>query len=170
MLCRGRTYQPVSVLVVDDDYYTREATRSLLSRDQRTRVWGVSSSTEETRRLLKSTPPSRHPHVVLHDIHLAEQATGIDAIPEIKELCPKTKILVMSMDREEQVIVQAVKAGADGYVWKNESADGLASAVVETHAGRFVVTRSIAERILGSAVDLHGTPPRSSPSSTGTAR
>jgi DNA-binding NarL/FixJ family response regulator len=152
----GSTYQPISVLVVDDDYYTREATRSLLSRDQRTRLWGVSSSTDETRRLLKSTTPSRHPHVVLHDIHLAESCTGIDAIPEIKEMCPKTRVLVMSMDRTEDVIVRAVQAGADGYIWKNESADGLASAVVETAAGRFVVTRSIAERILGSAVDLHG--------------
>ena len=100
----GSTYQPISVLVVDDDYYAREATRSLLSRDRRTRVWGCSASTDETRRLLESTPAARHPHVVLHDIHLGEQATGIDAIPEIKELCPKTKVLVMSMDRGEDVI------------------------------------------------------------------
>jgi len=149
--------QPIRVLVVDDDYYAREATRVLLSRDKRTRVWGVSSSVAETQQLLSTNRPPAHPDVVLQDVHMTEGAhAGIAAIPSIKQLSPEVKVLVMSMDRDEDVIVSAVKAGADGYVWKNESADGIASAVVETAAGHFVVTRSVAERILGSAVDLHG--------------
>jgi len=149
--------QPIRVLVVDDDYYAREATRVLLSRDRRTRVWGVASSVAETQQLLTDSRPPAHPDVVLQDVHMTEGAhAGVDAIPGIKQLSPNAKILVMSMDRDEDVIVSAVQAGADGYVWKNESADGIASAVVETAAGRFVVTRSVAERILGSAVDLHG--------------
>jgi len=149
--------EPVRVLIVDDDYYAREATRALLSRDRRTRVWGVSASNDETTRLLSDAVPAFQPDVVLLDIHMTEgPRAGIEAIPSVKALAPSAKILVMSMDRTEDVVMDAILAGADGYVWKNESADGIASAVVETAAGRFVVTRSIAERLLGSAVDLHG--------------
>jgi DNA-binding NarL/FixJ family response regulator len=149
--------EAIRVLVVDDDYYAREATRVLLSRDKRTRVWGVSGSVAETHSLLSESRPPSHPDVVLQDVHMTEgPRAGIEAIPAIKGLSPSARILVMSMDRDEDVIVSAIQAGADGYVWKNESADGIASAVVETAAGRFVVTRSVAERILGSAVDLHG--------------
>jgi two-component system response regulator DevR len=149
--------EPIRVLIVDDDYYAREATRVLLSRDRRTRVWGVSASNQETTRLLSDAAPALRPEVILHDIHMTEgPRAGIDAIPAIKTLVPSARILIMSMDSSEDVIMDAILAGADGYVWKNESADGIASAVVETAAGRFVVTRSIAERLLGSAVDLHG--------------
>jgi DNA-binding NarL/FixJ family response regulator len=153
----GTSCEPVRVLIVDDDYYAREATRALLSRDRRTRVWGVSASNQETDRLLRESAPAFHPDVILHDVHMTEgPRAGIEAIPGIKALAPSAKILIMSMDCAEDVIMDAIVAGADGYVWKNESADGLASAIVETAAGRFVVTRSIAERLLGSAVDLHG--------------
>ena len=149
--------EPIRVLIVDDDYYAREATRALLSHDRRTRVWGTSETNAETVRLLSEAAPALHPDVVLHDVHMTEgPRAGIEAIPVIKSLSPSAKILIMSMDREEEVIIDAIVAGADGYVWKNESADGLSSAVVECAAGRFVVTRSVAEKLLGSAVDLHG--------------
>jgi len=152
----GTTQQPVRVLVVDDDYYAREATRALLSHDRRTRVWGVSSANDETRALLTSGGPLL-PDVILQDVHMTEgPCAGIDAIPMLREHAPGARILIVSMDRSEPIIFAAIRAGADGYVWKNESADGIATAVVETHAGRFVVTRSVAERILGSAIELHG--------------
>lgn len=152
----GATPEPVRVLVVDDDYYAREATRVLLSRDRRTRVWGISSAHHETTGLLINAPKSP-PHVILQDVRLAEgPRAGIEAIPELKRLCPPAKVLMMSMDTDEEVVTGAIRNGADGYVWKNESADGIATAVVDTAAGRFVVTRSIAQQLLGSAVDLHG--------------
>jgi DNA-binding NarL/FixJ family response regulator len=149
--------EPVRVLVVDDDYYAREATRVLLSRDRRTRIWGLASTLEEGEKLLTDTSVRFAPHVILQDIHLTEgPRAGISAIITWKGLCPDAKVLVMSMDCEEDVVVEAIRAGADGYVWKNESADGIATAVVQTADGRFVVTRSVAERLLGSAVDLQG--------------
>ena len=149
--------ESVRVLVVDDDYYAREATRVLLSRDKRTRVWGMASTLEEAEKLLAGVAGNFAPHVILQDVRMAEgERAGISAIPRWKGLCPSSKVLIMSMDCEEEVVVDAIRVGADGYVWKNESADGIATAVVQTAAGRFVVTRSVAERLLGSAVDLHG--------------
>ena len=151
------TREPVRVLVVDDDYYAREATRALLSRDKRTRVWGMASTLEETSHLLSRNAPKCPPHVVLQDIRMTEgPRAGISAIPAIKQACPSAKILIMSMDCDEDVVLSAVRAGADGYVWKNESADGIATAVVRTAEGHFVVTRSVAERLLGSSADLSG--------------
>jgi two-component system response regulator NreC len=153
----GAMREPVRVLVVDDDYYAREATRVLLSRDKRTRMWAVSSSLKETEALLSEATPQFGPHVILQDIHMTEGPdAGILAIPQVKRLYPSAKVLVMSIDCSEDVVISAIRAGADGYVWKNESAEGIATAVVETAAGRFVVTRSVAERVLGSALDLHG--------------
>ena len=51
-------------------------------------------------------------------------------------------------------MLAAISAGADGYVWKNESAEGIANAVVGVAEGRFVVTRSVADCLLGKTIEL----------------
>ena len=61
---------------------------------------------------------------------------------------------VFSMTRDDDFILQAIQAGADGYLWKNEAAEGIASAVERVYEGRFVVTKSVAQLILGKVSNL----------------
>lgn len=147
---------PVRTLIVDDDFYAREAMRSLLSRDARTRVWGCAADIAEA---LGEIDARRGcdvmPGVILLDVRLHDREQGgIEGMSKLRDALPGARILVTSISRDEATVVAALSAGGDGYVWKNESADGIADAVARVAQGRFVVTRSIAEELGGRLADL----------------
>ena len=95
------------------------------------------------------------PDLLLVDVRLgADERGGIDAIPTLKALAPGSKVLVTSVSQDESTILDAIRAGADGYVWKNETAEKLVNAIVSVCEGRFVVTSSVAQQILGKTDEL----------------
>jgi DNA-binding NarL/FixJ family response regulator len=63
------------------------------------------------------------------------------------------------MNRDENLILDAMQAGADGYIWKNDAAEGLGSAIERVRQGNFVVTESVARLIFGKISDLLGNRP-----------
>jgi DNA-binding NarL/FixJ family response regulator len=147
----------VRTLIVDDDFYAREALRSLLARDARTRVWGVAADTAEALEQVSAARANSEPlpDVILLDVRLHDRELGgIEGMPGLREALPSTRILVTSISRDEPTVLAAIVAGGDGYVWKNESADGIADAVVRVSEGRFVVTKSIAEKLGDRIADV----------------
>ncbi len=150
--------QPVRVYIVDDDYFVRHATAGLLTKDERTDVLGTADSPAQALSDLKSI--GMPPDVILLDLEYRQtNQSGMDAIPLFKEAFPKAKVLIFSMSRGDDVILAAMRAGADGYIWKNDAAEGLGSAVVRVHEGRFVVTESVARLIFGKVSGLLGERP-----------
>jgi DNA-binding NarL/FixJ family response regulator len=145
---------PYSVLVVDDDYYALDAIQQLLARDTRTRIWASANSIDAAVALLEGeTGPT--PDVILLDVQFGDdRRAGILGLPRIANSAPTAKTLMTSVLRDEDVVLSAIAAGADGYVWKNESGSGIASAIQGVAEGRFVMTPSIAELVLGQADDL----------------
>lgn len=144
----------VRVLIVEDDYYAREAMRNLLAKDRRTHVWGTAEDVDDACNQLRAARAPQ-PDVVLLDVRLGEAVHGgIEGIPSIREASPSSKVLITSVSKDEETVLSAIRAGADGYVWKNESAEGIANAIVGVHEGRFVVTSAIAERLLGKTLEL----------------
>lgn len=142
------------VLIIDDDYYAREAMQALVSRDARTRMWGTADGIEAALTLL-STATGPRPDVIVLDIRLGDdEVGGIVGLPRLKAACPSCRVLVSSIARDDETIRVAMLAGADGYVWKNESTDGIAEAIVRVHEGRVVVSASIADRLLSAVTEL----------------
>ncbi len=147
---------PINVLIVDDDYYARDALRSLVARDTRTRVWGAAESIPAALADIDA-PGDRvpSPDVVLLDVRLAEgEQAGIEGIASIRAHAPAARILVTSVSSDDATVLAAVRAGADGYVWKNETAERIATALVRVAEGRFVLSRSIADRLLETIAAL----------------
>jgi DNA-binding NarL/FixJ family response regulator len=145
----------IRVLIVDDDYYVRQALSTLLGKDQRARVVGEAASPEETIALISRAKGELRPDVILLDVEYKQSVmTGIDAVQEIRQRMPEVRILIFSMTRDDDFILEAIRTGADGYLWKNEAAEGIASAVERVYEGRFVVTKSVAQLILGKISNL----------------
>jgi DNA-binding NarL/FixJ family response regulator len=143
----------IKVMVADDDIYVRQAMEFLMRRHPKIAPMLFASSIYEIWKMLKKakTPPD----VIVLDINFqGTRVTGIDAIEEIKELSPKSKILICSMNIDKGNVMAAIKAGADGFIWKNESGESIIKAVIRLVEGRFVVTQSVAKEMLGQAVEL----------------
>jgi len=154
MAKRGATNSIYSVLIVDDDFYAREAFQSLLARDEHTRVWGAAHSIDAALKALASIDGPA-PDVILLDVHFgSDERAGVRGLPLIAAAAPDARILVTSVLSGESVVLDAIRAGADGYVWKNESGSGIARAVVSVAEGRFVMTPAIAQAVMGEAAAL----------------
>ncbi len=140
----------IQVFIIDDDFFVRQATTSLLTKDDRTEVVGSASSLAEAMKNIKATPD-----VILLDMDLKHaRESGLEAIKPLKENFPDINILIFSVSRDEKLILEAMRAGADGYIWKNDAAEGLGSAIERVHQGNFVVTESVARLIFGKVSDL----------------
>jgi len=142
----------IKVFIIDDDFFVRQATTSLLTKDERTEVIGSASSLTEAFELIEERPD-----IFLLDMDLKHsRESGVDAISPLKKRFPKTNILIFSVSRDETMILKAMQAGADGYIWKNDAAEGLGSAIERVQRGNFVVTESVARLISGKIEDYLG--------------
>jgi DNA-binding NarL/FixJ family response regulator len=88
------------------------------------------------------------PDVVVMDMQLAD-GTGVQATAEVLAVSPTSRVLVLSASDERDDVLEAVKAGATGYLVKSASRSELADAARATAAGRAVFTPSLAGLVLG---------------------
>jgi DNA-binding NarL/FixJ family response regulator len=88
------------------------------------------------------------PDVVVMDMQLTD-GTGVQATAEVLAVSPTSRVLVLSASDERDDVLEAVKAGATGYLVKSASKSELADAVRATAAGRAVFTPSLAGLVLG---------------------
>ncbi len=95
---------------------------------------------------LKALPRSP-PHVLLVDLRLPGMG-GVQLIQELKVLCPEVQCLVLTMYAESDLIFEALKAGACGYLLKRTEPAEIAEAIRQVHAGGSVMTPRIARRVL----------------------
>jgi DNA-binding NarL/FixJ family response regulator len=104
---------------------------------------GVYPSAESA---LKSLPAAR-PDVLLVDLRLPGMS-GVQLIQKLKALCPDVQCLVLTMYAESDLIFEALKAGACGYLLKRTEPAEIAEAIRQVYAGGSVMTPRIARRVL----------------------
>jgi len=104
---------------------------------------GVYSSAEEALQMM----PQRPPDVALVDLRLPGMS-GVELIRKLKACCPNVQCLVLTMYAETDLIFEALKAGACGYLLKRIKPTEIADAIREVYAGGSVMTPRIARRVL----------------------
>ena len=133
----------VRVLVVDDHPIWRDA----VARDLAAAGFEVRASVGEGRQALRIAPGLDCAVAVL-DLHLPD-LSGPELIRGLLEHCPALRILVLSASGEQQDVLDAVKAGASGYLLKSASSSELVDAARRTAAGDAVFTPGLAGLVLG---------------------
>jgi DNA-binding NarL/FixJ family response regulator len=133
----------VSVMVVDDHPIWRDG----VARDLTEHGFEVRATAADADAAVRIARTVR-PDVVLMDLNLG-QTSGVDATREILAALPSTKVLVLSASGEHSDVLEAVKAGASGYLLKSASARELVEAVERTAAGNPVFTAGLAGLVLG---------------------
>ncbi|KAA2256937.1 response regulator transcription factor [Solihabitans fulvus] len=137
------TEQRVSVMVVDDHPLWRDG----VARDLAERGFEVVATAGDAEAAVRIARAVR-PNVVLMDLNLGT-VSGVDATLRITGELPGTRVLVLSASGEHSDVLEAVKAGASGYLVKSASAEELVEAVRRTAAGDAVFTAGLAGLVLG---------------------
>jgi DNA-binding NarL/FixJ family response regulator len=88
-----------------------------------------------------------NPHIVLMDITMP-LLNGLDACREIKRQLPRISVILLTSHEEESLVLEALKAGASGYVLKHEASSQLVEAIMRVMSGETYVSASIAGSVL----------------------
>ncbi|MEU6264317.1 response regulator transcription factor [Saccharopolyspora shandongensis] len=134
---------PVTVMVVDDHPMWRDG----VARDLTERGFEVRATASDGASALRIARTVK-PDVVLMDLNLGD-TSGVSATLHITQEISGTRVLVLSASGEHNDVLEAVKAGASGYLVKSASVEELVDAVQRTAAGDAVFTPGLAGLVLG---------------------
>ena len=143
------TGKPIRVLIVDDHPVVRQGLQSLLSNYSDIQVAGEADTglrALEVAALLQ-------PDVVLLDIRLPG-ANGTDVTRQLRRQNPKARIIILTAYEDDEYLIEALQAGAHGYLLKSASHETLAEAIRNAHAGRRVLSPSLVDGVLRQFEEL----------------
>ena len=121
-----------TIAVVDDHHFVRDLIISMLRRqDGRYHVVGEAGDIETATVLCEQTQPD----VLVLDINLPD-GSGIDAVPHLQEVSPKTHILLCTADVSESRVIDALRSGAHGFVEKTNTWEAFLEAIERVAAGQ----------------------------------
>jgi len=135
--------RPIRVFVVEDQTKILKNQLKLLEGNPEITIVGTALSGETALEEVKRLEPD----VLLLDLGLPRMS-GIDVTRELKQSMPKVEILIFTIFDEEDKVLEAVKAGASGYLLKGTPADKMIEAIKEVAAGGTVIQPNLARRLL----------------------
>jgi NarL family two-component system response regulator LiaR len=133
----------IRLLVVDDQTVVREGLVAILANYSDVEVIGQAADGIQAIEIVKREKPD----VVLLDMVMPNQ-DGLATIPKIKETAPNTRILVVTGFAENDLVYQAIKRGALGYILKDATRDQLLQAIRDVAQGRASLQPSIAVKLI----------------------
>ena len=135
--------ESISVLLVDDHAMVRQGVRAFLVTQPDIAVVGEAASGEEAVKLAEQHVPD----VILMDL-IMPNMDGVEATRRVKQVSPRSQIVVLTSYHEDEHIFPALKAGALSYILKDVSAEELADAVRKAAAGEAVLHPRVAARVI----------------------
>lgn len=133
----------VRVLIADDQTLFRAGLARLLNEDPRVEVVGQATDGADATKLVAKQKPD----VVLMDLKMPT-LDGIEATRQILEADPGVKVLILTTFETDSQVIQALKAGASGYVLKDSTADAIVSSIIAVMSGEKVMASAVANRVL----------------------
>ena len=135
--------EQISVLLVDDHAMVRQGVKAFLITQPDLSVVGEAGSGEEAVKLAAQLIPD----VILMDL-IMPNMDGVEATRRVKQVSPRSQIVVLTSYHEDEHIFPALKAGALSYILKDLSAEELASAVRKAAVGEAVLHPRVAARVI----------------------
>lgn len=137
---------PIRVFVVDDEALFREGLVQLLRSDKRLNVVGSAVDGEDALRRVAIL----RPNVVLMDLRMP-RLDGVLATAKISQAFPDTRVLVLSAVRSDDLVLDALRAGASGAVVKDSTLASLVAAIMAVSDGDQVMSGDLGRRLVALA-------------------
>lgn len=135
--------EQIRILLADDHVVVREGTRQIIERESDLLVVAEASDGREAVALAEQ----HHPDVAVVDISMPVMS-GIEATKAIKQVSPRTAILVFTAYDYDEYVFAILEAGAAGYLLKNVRGSELVDAVRRVYAGESVLHPAIAKKVV----------------------
>ena len=155
---RRESGAPTRVLIVDDHELAREGLRSMVEREPDLLVVGEAANGQHALRLYARTTPD----VVLMDMRMPEM-NGVAATRAIRERWPDARVLIVSMHEDAEYVLEALDAGAAGYVLKDATRAELIGAIRRVLREGTCVEADLSGRILRQLARQRGAQPEPGP-------
>jgi DNA-binding NarL/FixJ family response regulator len=131
-------------MLADDHDLVLAGLKALLLATGRVDVVGEAAEVPEALELAQELAPD----VVLMDYDFGRsQQDGLDALAALRRACPQTKVVMLTQYGDHRIVVDAVRAGAAGYVLKTASRDELVGAIEAAHRGRVLLSPEAQQRL-----------------------
>jgi DNA-binding NarL/FixJ family response regulator len=153
--------QKYRILLVEDHAIIREGLHSLFSSEK---DFEVVAEAEEGRSALRLVENHR-PDLVVTDLSMPHM-DGIDLIATLKKQNPKIKIIALTVHRNDEYVLAALKAGADGYMLKEANYSELITAARTVLKGNHYLTPEISGNLIQGYLEGKGAPRGESPRET----
>jgi two-component system response regulator DevR len=132
----------LNILLADDHEVVRLGVRALIERNPEMKVVGEASTVQEAITQTEALAPD----VVVLDMRMPG-GQGLEACHEIKDRRPSTKIIVLTSFPDDEILIDAIACGADGYVLKQIGSDDLIRALERVGRGESLLDPALTERV-----------------------
>jgi len=136
----------IRVMIVDDHAVVRTGLGTFLRAFGDLEMVGEAPNGEQAVRVCQQA----HPDIVLMDLMMPGM-NGVEATRAIRQRCPDVRVIALTSFAEDQLVQQALKAGAIGYLLKNVSHDELAQAIRAAYAGRPALAPEATQALIHAA-------------------
>ena len=137
--------RPITLLICDDHKILTDALAMVVERDGSLRM--IASPVHVPEEAIELSRVHQ-PDVVLMDIVFKGHMDGIKATRKIKEVSPATKVVIMTAHDDDRLLVEAVEAGASGFLGKEEAANEVLSAAKAAAEGEVLIDPATLTRLL----------------------
>ena len=153
------------VVIAEDHTILREGLRALLSASADFEIVGEAEDGRSAIQCVENVKPD----LVLMDLSMPRM-NGMEALREIKKLCPETKVLALTVHKAEEYVLATLDAGADGYVLKDATHTELVMAIKSVLMGKRYLSPGISEKVIEGYLEGRRTLKSRSPWDTLTQR
>ena len=144
---------PLRILLADDHLIVRQGLKSFLEQEQCTIVAEAADGRDAVQLAQK-----HHPDIAVLDLAMP-QLNGLDAAREIGKVSPETRTILLTMHTEDPYVVDALRAGVKGYLFKTQAATDLMQAVREVSRGAIYLSPGISRAIVEAYLAKTDFPP-----------
>ena len=136
------------LIIAEDHTIVRDGLRSIFEADDELEVIGEAGDGMEAIRLINNSDPD----ILLIDLNMPKM-DGISVIREVKKQSKKIKIVVLTMHKDEEYILEAFRSGADGYCIKTSPGKELLNALKIVLKGKQYVSPEISDKVLEGYIE-----------------
>ncbi len=142
----------ISILIVDDQNFTRQAIKSILEQESDFEVVGLAENGIKALEKIAEISP----HIAVVDLEMPEM-DGFELTQKIYQQFPRTKVVILSSSEDNESINSALKAGAKGYLLKSTSGIELTDTIRSVQRGYFQLGPGLFEKLLSGFIQENST-------------